>query len=167
MCFHPRGEGGSLHDVTSCLAICSHVPSRGVSNPGPMFLLGGLCPGGLCPGGVSVHRVSVQWGYVHGGLCRRGMETLSPLPNQKSGRYASYYLLQMISNCDTNFKEFFSWNFRHNNNRLILPSAALIIFNLLKLKHVWNRSSVQIIAWQSRIYYSRKLFNSHGNLSTV
>ena len=33
--------GGSLYDVTSCLAASSHVPS-GASVPGPMFLLGGL-----------------------------------------------------------------------------------------------------------------------------
>ena len=33
--------GGSIYDVTSCLAAWSRVPSRGVSVPGPMFLPGG------------------------------------------------------------------------------------------------------------------------------
>ena len=57
--------GGSLYDVTSCLAAWSHVPSR-VSVSGSMFLPGGLCPGGVsvqrsfCPGEVS----------VPGGLCQ-------------------------------------------------------------------------------------------------
>ena len=37
--------GGSLYDVTSCLVAWSHVPSRGVSVSGPMFLRGGLCQG--------------------------------------------------------------------------------------------------------------------------
>ena len=55
---------GSLYDVTSCLAAWSHVPSRGVSIPGPMFLPGGsLCveslsrgslPRGICDQGISM-----------------------------------------------------------------------------------------------------------------
>ena len=147
--FHPRG-GLCMMSLPVWLSV-------------PMFLLGGSLTRVPCSfwgvsvqgvsvqEGVSVHRVSVQGVFVHGGLCAgRGWRPSPTPPNQKSGRYASYYLLQMVSNCDTvNFiQEFFSWNFRHNNNsRLILPSVALIIVNLLQLKHVWNRSSVQIIAW--------------------
>ena len=47
----------TLYDVVSCLAARSHVPSRGVSVPGPMS--GGLYPGGSLSGG--------------GGLCERGV----------------------------------------------------------------------------------------------
>ena len=39
-----RGGGGSLYHVTPFLVTWSYVPSReGVSVPGPMYLLGGLC----------------------------------------------------------------------------------------------------------------------------
>ena len=63
--------GGSLYDVTSCLAAWSHVPSRGplslapcsfqgVSVPGRMFFLGGFSvQGNLCPEG-SLSRAPVQ-----------------------------------------------------------------------------------------------------------
>ena len=37
---------GSFYDVTSCLAVCSHVPSVGWG-----LCQEGLCLGGLCPGG--------------------------------------------------------------------------------------------------------------------
>ena len=40
------GGRWSMYDVTSCLAVWSHVPSWwGVSISGPMFLPGGLCLG--------------------------------------------------------------------------------------------------------------------------
>ena len=47
---------GSLYELAYCLAAWSHVPSRAVSIPGPMFLLGVSVEGGLCPEGVSVGR---------------------------------------------------------------------------------------------------------------
>ena len=73
--------GGSLYDVTSCLAVRSPVPyGKGVSMPGPMFLPGGLLPGGLCPGGLSLGDL------CPGGLCYRD----SPC-TVKSGQYASYW----------------------------------------------------------------------------
>ena len=55
---------------------------REVSVPGPMFLLGGLCPGaslsgGVCPGGVCVWGVCLYQGDPQGTV--------------KSGRYASYW----------------------------------------------------------------------------
>ena len=50
--------GRCLYDVTSCLVAWCHVSSRrGVSVPGPIFLLAGgrICvQGGLCTGRVSV-----------------------------------------------------------------------------------------------------------------
>ena len=99
-----------------------------------MFLLGGLCPGGSLSMGVSV---------------QEGDGDPLPPPNQKSGRYASYYLLQMISNCDTvNFiQEFFSWNFRHNNNSdlfcLRQPWLLLTFSN-------WNRFGIALVYKLSR-----------------
>ena len=51
--------------VSICLAAWSHVPSRGISVPGPMFFWGGggvLSKEGLCPGEGSLSR---RWG-----LCR-------------------------------------------------------------------------------------------------
>ena len=70
-------QGGSLYDVTCCLAAWFHVPS------------GDLCPWshvptrGLYPGGVS----------VQGGLCPRGglFPRRSPPWNQKSRQHASYW----------------------------------------------------------------------------
>ena len=41
--------GGSLYDVSSCLAAWYHVPSGGVSVPSPMFLLDGVSVRGRCP----------------------------------------------------------------------------------------------------------------------
>ena len=117
--FHPRGVSVWCHFLSGYLFSCSFW---GVS------VQGGLCP----------------WGS----LCRRGMETPPP-PNQKSGRYASYYLLQMISNCDTvNFiQEFFSWNFRHNNNSdlfcLRQPWLLLNSFN-------WNTFGIVLVCKLSR-----------------
>ena len=80
-------QGGSLYDVTSCLAVWSrsHVPSRGVCVSGPMFLPGGhLCPEGLSAGkslsrgslsGGSLSGVSVKEGLCQGegGLCPGGI----------------------------------------------------------------------------------------------
>ena len=64
------GEGGSLYDVTPFLVTWPYVPSReGVSVPGPMFLLGGLCP--WChvhSGGVYIQGISVQEGLCSGGV---------------------------------------------------------------------------------------------------
>ena len=79
-CFSNHTGGGSLYDVTSCLAAWSqgglclwpHVPSRGLC-------LGDLCPGGLCPGNLCQGGVSVQ-----------GVSVGRPLQSQKSGQYASY-----------------------------------------------------------------------------
>ena len=64
--------GRSLYDVTSCLAVWSHVPSRLVSVPSPMFLLGGSLS--LVPCSFLV--VSFQEGDPW---------------NPKNGQYASYW----------------------------------------------------------------------------
>ena len=71
---------GSLHDVISCLAAWSHVPSRGFSVPGPMVLLGvsvlgvlvqrSLFQGGLCPGSLS-RGVFVQGGSLRPSRIRK------------------------------------------------------------------------------------------------
>ena len=73
--------GGSLYDVTSCLATWSHFPSKGVSFPGSMFLPGCLCRG------MSLF----IWGLCPGVLCRETPQ------NQKSGQYASYWNASLLS----------------------------------------------------------------------
>ena len=45
------GGGGSLYDVTFCLAAWSHVPSGGISVSRPMFLMGCLCLWSHVPSG--------------------------------------------------------------------------------------------------------------------
>ena len=130
--FHPRGGGGlCMMSLPVWLSVL-------------MFLLGGSLTRVPC----SFWGVSVQGGLCPWrSLCRRGMET--PPPNQKSGRYASYSLLQMISNYDTvNFiQEFFSWNFRHNNNSdlfcLRQPWLLLNSFN-------WNTFGIVLVCKLSR-----------------
>ena len=51
---------GSLYDVTSCMAVRSHVPPRRVSVSGPMLFLDGSLSGGAFVQRVSVRGVSVQ-----------------------------------------------------------------------------------------------------------
>ena len=72
---------GSLYDVTSCLAVWSHVTSR-VSVPGLLFLPRGLCPGGVC---------------VQGCLCR-GVCWQIPLESEKRAvRILLEYFLVKLS----------------------------------------------------------------------
>ena len=81
--------GGSLYDVTSCLADWSHVLSREslsrrVSVQGVSFQ-GGLCPGGLCPRGFYPRGLCpgslCPGGSVWRGLSGRTPWTKTPLYN--------------------------------------------------------------------------------------
>ena len=48
------GHWGSLYDVTSCLAVWSHVHSGGFLSVAPCSFQGVSIQGGLCPGGGSL-----------------------------------------------------------------------------------------------------------------
>ena len=83
ICYSVHWGGGPLYDVTSCLAASSHVPSRGVSVPGSMF---------LSMSGESLSRWSLSRGVYVG-------RPLSPPRNQKSGQYTSYWNVFLFRLC--------------------------------------------------------------------
>ena len=107
------GEGGYLYDVTSFLVTWSYVPSReGVSVPGPMFLLGGLCPwchvhsrGSISRGSLS-RRVSVQ-----------GVSVRRPSESEKRTAHillefflvSVYFCINVRTNCETSVWQQTPW----------------------------------------------------------
>ena len=95
VCYSVHRDGGSLYDVTSCLAVWSHVPSEG-----------GLCLWSRVPSkGVSLIETPLDRDPpVHRPLWKRPLDrdpswTETPLM-VKSGRYTSYwnaFLLQAVN----------------------------------------------------------------------
>ena len=93
--------GGSLYNVTSCLAAWSHVFSGGSLSLVPCSFQGVSVQEGLCPMGISVKGSLCRrglclgglcpWGLCSGALCAEGISRENPPPNQKSRWYTSYW----------------------------------------------------------------------------
>ena len=116
---HSVRGGGVLYDVTSCLAVWSHVPSG----------KGGLCAWSHVPSGGLCTGASLSGGVCPGGVC---LCQADPPGTVKSGRYASYwnaFLLVYIFSKKVYVK--CPHEFAHN----IHPSLMLIrMKNKLKFK---------------------------------
>ena len=90
-------QGGSLYDVTSYLAACSHVPSGGGLCLGEVLSKGSLSRGGLCQGEERVLRILLECFLVKYILTRHVFEMRGVVC--KSGIHGNWSNSNHFSSC--------------------------------------------------------------------